>query len=313
MSLIIPNDTLQTSQLDQNTDQLPGADNTDSARVQLLEAVQALKSILAGYGGSELFGTGNVGEIAFKDVTNYFTQTQVIRRSDLAPVFILDDISVANDFNPYIAFRTGGTDAAGSILQNVNSVANGYFQIYRSDASSTRRSILLMYEDGTIVLETRESNGALRSRVNLNNAGDIILEPAAGRGAYLNSNTAPNAIIRQSDLDNVTADFVRTDVPISISATGGSATFDPGFATNDYSWGISGIAKTTGDPSAVDAMFRFRDGANFEDWFRFDNNDAANVLPVRPNQVANVVSITGEMPSGQGDTGYTIRMWARKG
>ena len=307
-----PAGSMLSDMWDQASDPVPG--DTD-ARGQMYTNLQLLQQVLdAVDDGARIFTDVDPGQIAFKDVTNYFTQTQVIRRSDLAPVFILDDISAANDFNPYIAFRTGGTDAAGSILQNVNSVANGYFQIYRLDASgTTRRSILFMYEDGTVLLETRDSNGTLRSRVNLNNAGDVILEPAAGRGAYLNSNTAGNAIIRQSDLDSATADFVRADVPISISSTGGSATFDPGFATNDYSWGISGIAKTTGDPSAVDAMFRFRDGANFEDWFRFDNNDAANVLPVRPNQVANVVSITGEMPSGQGDTGYTIRMWARKG
>ena len=71
--MTVPINDLLTTMLDANTDTLPGTSNTDSARVQLLEAVQKLQAFLDAYGGEQLWTTSNDAVLAKRDSANTFS------------------------------------------------------------------------------------------------------------------------------------------------------------------------------------------------------------------------------------------------
>lgn len=112
------------------------------------------------------------------------------------------------------------------------------------------------------------------------------------------------------------SDFANTSVAISAVNTTGTASWDPGFSTSNFQWGITSVKRTDGADLGASAVVRIRarDGNGAEQIFTNDNigGTGTPVTPTRPSATANTISLTGAVPSGAGTVSYTVYLWARK-
>lgn len=134
-------------------------------------------------------------------------------------------------------------------------------------------------------------------------------------GQVLTSNGVASPPTFQDGAGVVASDFAMTSIVITPSSAScaGTKSWNPGFGTNDYSWGISALSRGSTDLLTNEFELRARDGNNGEIYLMDYNRAGATVaLPPRPSQTANTINFEARMESGVGATNITLYLWARK-